>query len=702
MFAAFTNLRLSAKLGTAVALLLVTVVAVIILSLSQLARQNARLEALSAGPVRQMGLAQNAVLTLVKMSRAARDLVIERTDAGKSAAIAEIGAEKDALAGLRASLEAMPGATSSAKLKDFLDQADKYGAIVDEMSGLAKLNSKSHALALSSTKGAEAFHKVESTVSTMVGEESKIAESEHNVLVQRMVTAGQKLLTALNRFYGLEKDAVAEYDDKRLDQIEKELDQVASDISDLRDKIRDFSSSRLAPDQMMEEMNGVDDGFDQWLAVDKEIRRLTRENGDGKAQSIATTRGKAALDAAETAARSWLDETTAAMQAEVAKAQSDYATNRNLLMLLAIGGSALGLALAWLMVRREITQPLESLREVMARLVGGDLSSEVTGLARRDEIGEMARTVQVFKDGLGETESLRQAQEQTRRDAEESRRQALIALAEEFEQTVGAVVSSVSQSAGQMTRAAGTLTDRTTVARDRAVNVEADATRASERVSAVAAATEEMASSVAEIARQVSEATRATGSAVEEAAHGNTEMRVLAETAQKIGEVVALIHQIASQTNLLALNATIEAARAGDAGKGFAVVASEVKALAQQTAQATDEIGAHVAAIQSATGRAVAAIEGVGTTIAKIDEITTTIAAAVEEQEATTREIAGNVDGAARGTEAVSTVIAEVSGAATEAGLEASSVAEAAAALARQSASLESQVGTFLAHIRAG
>jgi len=702
MFAAFSNLRLSAKLGAAIGLLVVTVIVVIILSLSQLAAQNARLEALSAGPVRQMALAQNAVLSLVKMSRAARDLVIERTDAGKAAAIAEIATEKNNLAGLRSGLEALPGATNSAKLKDFLDQADKYGAIVDEMSGLAKLNSKSRALTLSSTKGAAAFHKVEGQVSAMVDAETKISDSDHNVLVQRMISTGLRLVAELNRFYGLEKDTIAEIDPQRIDQLEKELDDVAGRISDLRDKVRGFSSSQLAPPEMMDQMNIVDDGFDEWLAVDKEIRRLTQENGDGKAQTIATTRGKAALDAAEAAARSWLDETTQSMQGDVAKAHGEYSTNRNLLMLLAFGGSALGLALAWLIIRNEITRPLESLRQVMARLAGGDLASEVTGLARRDEIGEMARTVQVFKDGLGETETLRQEQERTRRDADANRRAALIALAQEFEETVGAVVSSVSQSAGQMTQAANTLTDRTAVARDRAVNVEADATRASERVSAVAAATEEMASSVAEIARQVSEATRATGSAVEEAEHGNTEMRVLAETAQKIGEVVALIHQIASQTNLLALNATIEAARAGDAGKGFAVVASEVKALAQQTAQATDEIGAHVNAIQSATGRAVAAIRGVGTTIARIDEITTTIAAAVEEQEATTREIASNVDGAARGTEAVSTTIAEVSGAATEAGLEASSVAESAAALARQSGELERQVGTFLAHIRAG
>ncbi|GGF34343.1 methyl-accepting chemotaxis protein [Aliidongia dinghuensis] len=702
MLTAFSNQRLSVKLGAAFGLLVATVVAMIALSLSQFAAQNARLEALTSGPVRQTALAQNAVLSLVKMSRAARDLVIERTDAGKAAAITEIAAEKANLATLSDSLQALPSAAQSAKLKDFLDQAGKYGAIVDEMTSLAKLNSKSRALALSSTKGAEAFHKVESQVSAMIDAETKIADSERNVLVQRMIGTGLRLLAELNHFYGLEKDTIAEIDDQRLDQLEKDLDAAADRISDLRDKVRAFSSSQLAPPEMMDQMNIVDDGFDQWLAVDKEIRRLTRENGDGKAQTIATTRGKAALDAAEAAARSWLDETNQAMQGELAQARGSYVTNRGLLMLLAFGGSAIGLALAWLIVRNEITRPLESLRQVMARLASGDLASEVTGVARRDEIGDMARTVQVFKDGLGETEALRRDQEQTRRDAEANRRAALITLARDFEATVGAVVTAVSQSAAQMTRAAGTLADRTTVARDRTIAVEADATRASERVSAVAAATEQMAGSVAEIARQVTEATRATGSAVDEAEHGNTEMRGLAETAQKIGEVVALISQIASQTNLLALNATIEAARAGEAGKGFAVVASEVKVLAQQTAQATEEIGAHVSAIQSATGRAVAAIRGVGTTISKIDGITTTIAAAVEEQEATTREIAGNVDGAARGTEGVSTTITEVSGAVTDAGTEAASVAEVAAALARQSVELESQVGAFLAHIRAG
>ncbi len=323
MFAAFSNLRLSAKLGAAVGLLVVTVVTAIILSLSQLAAQNARLEALTAGPVRQMALAQNAVLSLVKMSRAARDLVIERTDAGKTAAIAEIAAEKNDLANLRRSLEALPGAGASAKLRDFLDQADKYGAIVDEMSGLAKLNSKSRAIALSSTKGAEAFQKVESQVSAMVAAETKIADSERTVLVQRMINTGLRLVAELNRFYGLEKDTIAEIDDRRVDQLEKQLDDVAGGISDLRDKIRAFTSSQLAPPEMMDQMNIVDDGFDQWLAVDKEVRRLIHENGDGKAQSIATSRGKAALDAAEAAARSWLDETSQAMQAEVARAQDD-------------------------------------------------------------------------------------------------------------------------------------------------------------------------------------------------------------------------------------------------------------------------------------------------------------------------------------------------------------------------------------------
>jgi hypothetical protein len=198
--AQFSNLRLSAKLGAAIGLLGVTILAVIVISLNQLAAQNTRLEALSAGPVRQMSLAQNAVIELIKISRAARDLVIERTDAGKEAAIAEIAATKKDLAETKASLQSLPNASQSERLTKFLQQADAYIAITDEMSGLAKLNSKSRAYNLSATKGAESFEKVEKLVASMIADTTKVAETERNVFVQRMVRAGQQLATELNRF----------------------------------------------------------------------------------------------------------------------------------------------------------------------------------------------------------------------------------------------------------------------------------------------------------------------------------------------------------------------------------------------------------------------------------------------------------------------------------------------------------------------
>ena len=324
MLARFSNLRLSVKLGAAIGLLGITILAVIVISLNQLAEQNTRLEVLSAGPVRQMSLAQNAVIELIKISRAARDLVIERTDAGKEAAIAEIAATKTDLAQTKVSLQSLPGAGQSERLTKFIEQADAYIAITDEMSALAKLNSKSRAFNLSATQGAESFEKVEKLVASMVADMTKVAEVERNVFVQRMVRTGQQLATELNRFYALEKDTVAEIDDKRLDVLSKELGDVADRISTLRGKIRDFASSQLAPPQLMEQLNGIDDGFEHWIEVDKEIQKFARENGDGRAQSIASTRGKAALEEAEAAAKSWLNETNDAMQADLAKARAEY------------------------------------------------------------------------------------------------------------------------------------------------------------------------------------------------------------------------------------------------------------------------------------------------------------------------------------------------------------------------------------------
>jgi methyl-accepting chemotaxis protein len=364
----------------------------------------------------------------------------------------------------------------------------------------------------------------------------------------------------------------------------------------------------------------------------------------------------------------------------------------NIVILVVALAAAIGFST---LVARMITAPLDGLKVAMRRLADGDLAQAIAGKDRRDEVGDMAQAVEVFKQNAIERRALEE-REKVEMAAREERARRRDALTREFDGNVAGILESVSSSANELDSTAAALTESAQQAADKATAVAAGAEEAHTNVETVSAATEELSASIQEISAQMVEARTVAGQANDEGRRANERIQGLVESAQRIGEVVLLINDIASQTNLLALNATIEAARAGDAGKGFAVVASEVKNLASQTARATEEITEQVQAVQGATDEAVSAISGIGATITRIHEIATVIAAAVEEQGAATNEIARNVTQAALGTGEVTSNIAGVNEIAVETGHSAHNVLLAATELNKQSARLKSVVETFL------
>jgi methyl-accepting chemotaxis protein len=423
-----------------------------------------------------------------------------------------------------------------------------------------------------------------------------------------------------------------------------------------------------------------------------------------KADTIAAAKSYSEITAAYQAHRALIDEIVkktnddnAAIEAAATQRVGTFTTmlwSISGLVFLVIGGGLFGVGLG-------VIRTMTRMTGVMTRLAGGTVEIEIPSLNRGDEVGAMARAVQIFRESAQQVKAMESAQAGLKLKAEEDRKAAMSRVADGFEQAIGKIVEAVSTASSEIERAAGSLTKTADETQELTAAAASASDLSSANVQSAAAASEEMASSVTEIGRQVQQSETITHAAVRQAEQTNARISELSQSAGRIGEVVKMIAAVAEQTNLLALNATIEAARAGEAGRGFAVVASEVKALAAQTAKATEEIGMQITQMQSATQQSVAAIKEIGVTIGRISEISTAIAAAVQQQGAATQEITRNVQQAAQGAIQVGDSIGVVGRGAANTGTAAEQVHGFARSLASQGNHLKLEVGKFLNTIRA-
>jgi methyl-accepting chemotaxis protein len=456
----------------------------------------------------------------------------------------------------------------------------------------------------------------------------------------------------------------------------------------------------LLPEGRRGELDDLMEAGRQFHAYRTELARVSDEDSPQAARAF----GDNDTNRANRKKLNELISTRAAKNAEEIKQRtadlaSQYGTQQGAVWITAIGGIGIALSLAFYIATFMISRPIKSLTTSMTTLAGGDLNVAIDALTQEDDIGDMARAVDVFKRNAIEKTRLAAVQaEEEQRGKERAR--AVETLIQKFQAAIVGVLETFRMSVAHLEGSAQEMTGIADDTNGKSQQADTTAKETSGNVQAVAAAAEEMASALKEIARQVARSAEVSTRAVGEVRDATATVKTLAEAGEKIGSIVDLINQIAAQTNLLALNATIEAARAGDAGKGFAVVANEVKMLASQTASATSEVVQQIASIQQATKNVITMIGGIEKTISTVDEIAVAISGAIEEQTAATNEIAHNVTQAAAGTRSLSENVSMVMQAAEQTGATSTKVMSASTQLSQQTKTLEQEVGVFLEGIR--
>ncbi|MGJ4940643.1 methyl-accepting chemotaxis protein [Bradyrhizobium sp. HKCCYLS1011] len=442
--------------------------------------------------------------------------------------------------------------------------------------------------------------------------------------------------------------------------------------------------------------------WDEYVRATADVLDISRKGGADAARAASEQFRKTVRSVANESdgyLKKAIDLNNQGAEAETRNAAQGYAQSFTMVSAIIVTAVVAGIVVGFWFVR-DITLSIASILRPMQALGQGDLATEIPHRGERTEIGTMADALQVFKTALIAKKA---ADDEAATDARVKieRAKRLDDMTRRFESVVAEIVETVSTASNGLEGHADGLSNTANRAQKLATAVTSASEEASANVQSVASATEELSASVTEISRQVQDSARMANEAVAQARKTNDQVGELSKAAARIGDVVELINTIAGQTNLLALNATIEAARAGDAGRGFAVVASEVKALAEQTAKATGEIGQQISGIQAATQQSVGAIREIGTTIEKLSEISSTIAAAVEQQGAATQEISRNVQHAASGTQQVSSNVTDVQRGAVETGSAATEVLSAAKSLAGDSARLKLEVRKFIDGVRA-